>query len=122
MRDPAAVVAEFIAAIEARDVAAAVALLADDCEYDNVPIGKVHGPAAVAGILAPMLDACSEVTWPVHRQAASGHLVLNERTDRFLMDHGWVEIPVVGVWEVVEGRITLWRDYFDEATYRGQLP
>jgi limonene-1,2-epoxide hydrolase len=120
--DPATVVAEFIAAVEARDTEQAATMLAPDCEYDNVPIGKVHGPAAVTDILAPMLAACTEVVWPVHRQAVSGSMVFNERTDRFRMDHGWVEIPVVGVWEVVDGKITLWRDYFDEPTYRNQLP
>ena len=35
---------------------------------------------------------------------------------------GWIEVPVVGVWQVPVGRMTLWRDYFDEASYRAQLP
>jgi len=119
--DALATVNAFIAAIERQDVEAAVALLADDCEYDNVPMGAVHGPAAVRDILGPMLERCTEVDWPVARQAADGNLVFNERQDRFLMANGWVELPVAGVWEVVDGRITLWRDYFDEATYRNQL-
>ena len=120
--DPATVVAEFLAAIERRDVPAACALLADDVEYDNVPMGAVHGPDAVADILGPMLGACTELAWPVHRQVAAGTHVFNERSDRLLMDHGWVELPVVVVWEVVDGRNTLWRDYFDEPSYRNQLP
>ncbi|MFT5203005.1 MAG: limonene-1,2-epoxide hydrolase [Candidatus Aldehydirespiratoraceae bacterium] len=120
--DALAVVNQFIAAVERRDVDAAVALLADDCEYDNVPMGAVHGRAAVRDILGPMLAGCTEVEWPVLRESASGKVVFNERLDRFLMAHGWVEVPVNGVWEVVDGRITLWRDYFDEATYRNQLP
>lgn len=120
--DALAVVNRFIAAIERRDIDAAVPLLANDCEYDNVPMGAVHGPDAVRDILGPMLAGCTEVEWPVLRESASGNVVFNERLDRFLMPHGWVEVPVNGVWEVVEGRITLWRDYFDEATYRNQLP
>ena len=120
--DPATVVGRFISAIEARDVDAAVALLADDCEYDNVPMGAVRGPAAVRDILGPMLAGCRDIEWPVRRQAVNGTVVFNERIDRFLMDHGWVELPVTGVWEVLDGRITLWRDYFDEPSYRNQLP
>jgi len=119
--DAGAVVNEFIAAIERRDVDVAIGLLADDCEYDNVPMGKVHGPAAVRDILAPMLSGCSDVDWPVQRQLVDGAVVVNERIDRFHMAHGWLELPVVGVWEVHDGRITLWRDYFDEASYRNQL-
>ena len=119
---PTETVHSFLAAIEARDLDTAVGLLAADVEYDNVPMGSVRGPAAVADVLGPMLDRCHEVDWPVRREAAAGPVVFNERLDRFRMDHGWIEVPVTGVWEVHDGRITLWRDYFDERTYRDQLP
>jgi limonene-1,2-epoxide hydrolase len=52
----------------------------------------------------------------VHRQLASGPLVMNERTDRFEMHGRWVDLPVAGVFEVHDGLITLWRDYFDLPT------
>ena len=55
------------------------------------------------------------------RQLESGATVMNERTDRFRMAKGWVELPVVGVFEVHDGRITLWRDYFDLDTYTRQM-
>lgn len=119
---PAAIVTRFIRAIEANDLDTAVALVSDDCEYDNVPIGKVVGPRAIRDVLAPMLSACSSIEWVVHRQAAEGPYVFNERLDRFEMPFGWLEVAVTGVWEVHDGSITLWRDYFDEASYRKQLP
>lgn len=118
---PAETVTAFIHLLEARDVEGAVRLVTDDCEYDNVPMSKVVGPEAIAALLGPMLTSCSEVEWVVHRQVAEGALVLNERLDRFLLPSGWVEVPVCGVWEVVDGRIRLWRDYFDLATFEGQL-
>lgn len=117
---PLEVVNAFIGAIERRDVDSAIALLADDCEYDNVPMGKVHGPAAVRSILEPLLGECTEVDWPVIREAVSGPVVFNERIDRFVRAGRRIELPVTGVWEVHQGRITLWRDYFDEPTYRNQ--
>jgi limonene-1,2-epoxide hydrolase len=49
----------------------------------------------------------------VHRQVANGTTVLNERTDRFGKGGTWVSVAVAGVFEVRDGRITLWRDYFD---------
>ena len=116
------VVDAFIARIEAGDVDGAVTLLAPECEYDNVPMGKVFGPEAIADTLRPMLSACSQIDWPVLRQVADDTVVFNERIDRFLLPHGWVELPVTGVWEVHDGVITLWRDYFDQPTYRNQLP
>ena len=118
---PTEVVGAFIAAIERRDVDAAIELLADDCEYDNVPMGKVHGPAAVRSIMEPLLAEYLEVDWPVIREAVAGSVVFNERLDRFRRAGGWIELPVTGVWEVRDGKITLWRDYFDETTYREQV-
>jgi limonene-1,2-epoxide hydrolase len=117
---PAAVVAAFIAAVERRDVDAACDLIADECVYDNVPVGRVIGPEAVRRVLAPIVETSDEIAWPVVRSAVAGRVVFNERTDRFRTGDRWVELPVTGVWEVRDGRITLWRDYFDLETYRRQ--
>ena len=117
---PAALVTNFITAIERGDLAHAITLLSDDCEYDNVPIGKVVGPEAVRSMLVPFLDRYQEVQWVVHHQTSSGDLthgvVLNERSDRFRTGDTWVELPVAGVFVVRDGRIALWRDYFDRDT------
>jgi limonene-1,2-epoxide hydrolase len=119
---PAETVDAFIAAVERRDLDAALELVSDDCEYDNVPMGAVHGREAMRQVLAPMVASATAIEWVVHRRAAEGALVFNERLDRFEMPFGWLEVAVAGVWEVRDGRITLWRDYFDEASYRRQLP
>jgi limonene-1,2-epoxide hydrolase len=112
----------FIAAIEAKDLDTAMGLVAEDCEYDNVPMGKVFGRADIRATLARAVDRSDEIDWIVHRQVAADGLVLNERVDRFKMGKTWVEIPVAGVFEVIDGAITLWRDYFDLASYRDQMP
>lgn len=119
---PLEIVNTFIQALERKDISAAMALVSENCEYDNVPMMKVYGPEAISGLLAPMFAGCSEVTWPIHRQAATGNYVFNERTDKFKMEWGWLEIPVTGVWEIADGKIVLWRDYFDLQTYLKQLP
>jgi limonene-1,2-epoxide hydrolase len=97
-------------------------MVTDDCEYDNVPMIKVFGPDGIKGILGPMFAQCAEIEWIVHRQAESGQVVFNERLDRFKMPFGWIELPVNGVWEVRDGKISLWRDYFDAASYLKQMP
>lgn len=62
----------------------------------------------------------------IHRSAADGAAVLNERTDVLTFGPLRVQFWVCGVFEVHDGRITLWRDYFDyldifKATVRGLL-
>ena len=119
---PLETVNAFIRALEANDLDTACAMVAPDCEYDNVPMIKVFGPEGVKSILGPMFADCTEIEWIIHREAESGTTVFNERLDRFKMSHGWLELPVNGVWEVVDGKITLWRDYFDAGTYLKQMP
>jgi limonene-1,2-epoxide hydrolase len=119
---PSETVTAFIKALEIKDFDAAIALVGDECEYDNVPMGKVHGPVEIRALLEPMLGAAKTVEWIIYRQAATGDVVFNERLDRFEMDFGWIDMPVTGVFEVLDGKITLWRDYFDLATYQRQMP
>ena len=121
MTDAGTVVTALIRACEARDLDAVCALVTDDIEYDNVPVGAVHGPDGVRSVLSGgVTQAATEVQWVVHRQVVDGDTVMNERTDRFLVDGRWVEIPIAAVFEVRDGRVALWRDYFDLETYRRQ--
>jgi limonene-1,2-epoxide hydrolase len=118
---PGDIVTALIEACERRDLDAVCALVTDDIEYDNVPIGKVFGPDGVCSVLSGgVTAAASQVEWVVHRQVENGDTVMNERTDRFLVDGRWIEIPIAAVFEVRDSRVALWRDYFDLESYRRQ--
>jgi len=118
--DPGAVVRAFVAAIERKDIDAALALVTDDVVYDNVPIGPVTGRQAIREVLQRPIGAATQVQWVVRHQVAQGDVVMNERVDRFLVDGRWIEIPVAGLFVLSNGRISLWRDYFDLEMYRSQ--
>jgi limonene-1,2-epoxide hydrolase len=49
----------------------------------------------------------------LHRNVAEGNTVLNERTDAIVLGPLRLQFWVCGVFEVHDGQITLWRDYFD---------
>jgi limonene-1,2-epoxide hydrolase len=118
---PEETVDEFIRRVVSMDLDGACELVADDVEYDNVPIGKVHGPDGIKSVLGPMVGGLDGAEWVVHRQVASGDLVFNERTDRFGIGDRWMDLPVAGVFEVRDGKIVLWRDYFDMQTFNEQF-
>ena len=61
----------------------------------------------------------SAIRFEVHRQVADGGLVMNERTDHITMGDRVIALPVVGVFEIDNGRIRAWRDYFDMAQFAG---
>ena len=119
---PSETVTAFIQAIERIDVDAAVAMLAEDVSYENVPMQPIAGRDGVRAALNSFLGAATEVDWPVSSQLQSGNRVANERVDRFKIGDGWLEMPVAGFFDVDDdGLITLWRDYFDLATYTDQM-
>jgi limonene-1,2-epoxide hydrolase len=118
---PDETVTEFIRRIEAKDVDGALALCADDLEYDNVPMPTANGKEATRAFLGPFIEGATAIEWIVHRQTAAGDVVMNERTDRFRLGDRWLEIAVAGVWELRYGKIALWRDYFDLGQFNEQL-
>jgi len=119
--DPASTVTEFISRVVSLDLDSAGELVADDIEYDNVPVGKNIGRDAMIAFLSGMNDDFEEVEFVVHRQVSNGNTVMNERNDRFRIGDTWIDLPVAGVFEVGDdGRITLWRDYFDMKTFSDQ--
>ena len=68
-----------------------------------------------------MFKSSGPVVFEIHRQTTTGNVVMNERTDRFVMKGKEIAIPVVGVFEVNDGKITFWRDYFDNGMFMKAL-
>ena len=58
------------------------------------------------------------IEFVVLHAAARGNLVFTERVDRFRIAGKTVELPVAGVFEIRDGRIAAWRDYFDLGTWQ----
>lgn len=113
---PGQVVAAFIRAFEAMDFEAALSFIAPECEYTNVPMGSAKGPEGVRSVLEPFFAPIDENDFVIHRKAVEGKVVFYERLDRHRLGDSWRELPVIGVFEVEDGLITLWREYFDLAT------
>ncbi len=122
---PGQFVSDFIAAFNNRDLDTALAMVDEECEYDNVPMGKVVGPDGMRATLAPFIAGCDQIEWLVSHQVESGTMhtgvVMNERVDRFHLPDHWLEIGVAGLFVIRNGRIVLWRDYFDKQTFLDQM-
>ncbi len=122
-RSPVETVRQFLKAMEALDYGAGLKLVADDCAYTNPPpLGTVHGPAGVRAVLEPFFAPTLENDFQILREASAGPVVFLERLDRHRLADKWVELPVTGVFEVRDGKITVWRDYFDAETILSQWP
>lgn len=125
MTDPIAVVRKFIEeGINRNDFQAMLDLLADDIDYQNVPLRAARGKAEMIDFMKDM-GQVSEMKLAIKNIAASGRVVFAERSDSWTMNGVKVVEPFVGVFEVnEEGRIKRWHDYFDLRSWEwsGQHP
>jgi limonene-1,2-epoxide hydrolase len=117
--DPNTLVTTFCAAWERMDPAELAGYFAEDGVYHNIPMEPAVGSAAIEQLLVGMKSMISAIRFEVHRQVADGGLVMNERTDHVTMGERSIDLPVMGVFEIEDGRIKAWRDYFDMAQFTG---
>jgi limonene-1,2-epoxide hydrolase len=116
-------VERFLYALQDSDLDAAGPLLAEDLVYQNVGLPTIHGRKRAMKLFSS-LGGASAFEVKIHRIAADGAAVLTERTDALIFGPLRLQFWVCGVFEVHDGEITLWRDYFDffdmfKATLRG---
>jgi limonene-1,2-epoxide hydrolase len=108
------VVNQFCAAFSRGDLDGAMSLIAADCVYHNIPLAPVNGAAAIRETIAFFFSVLGTIRLETLHQVAHGSLVMNERLDHFSPPQGTAySLPVAGVFEVHDGKITAWRDYFD---------
>ena len=104
------------------DLDALMAFFAADAVYHNIPVAPVEGVDAIRQTIAGFTTGVKQVSFDVRHIVAAGDVVLTERVDVFEFDGGRVELPVSGTFELRDGKITAWRDYFDMNQFMSQLP
>lgn len=113
-------VSRFVAAVNAKDVTAIMAFFAEDAVYHNMPNQPIRGTVAIRRAIESFVNPASKIDWEIVRMAETRNAVLTERVDRFTMNGKEVALPVMGSFELANGKIIAWRDYFDLATWQRQ--
>ena len=94
-----------------------MAYFSDEPVYHNMPGPAAVGTQAVRQTLKRFLGSWQATEWEVLNMAEAGNVVFAERIDRSDVAGKHVDLPCVGVFEIVDGKTSVWRDYFDLATY-----
>ena len=116
------IVRALIAAWEHRSVDDLLGLMTDDVRYLNVGMPEMVGHEPIRAALTPFIGGATAVRWTVHHIAETANgAVLTERTDVFEMGPRTVTIPVMGVFEFDNDKISAWRDYFDVPAFQKQM-
>ncbi|BBX36425.1 hypothetical protein MMAG44476_05067 [Mycolicibacterium mageritense DSM 44476 = CIP 104973] len=123
VQSPTGTVESFLGALQDQDFQIAENSLAQSLVYQNVGLPTIYGRNRAMKLFRSM-EGRMGFEVKIHRIAADGASVLTERTDALTVGPLRLQFWVCGVFEVHDGRITLWRDYFDffdmfKATVRG---
>ena len=88
---------------------------AEDGVYHNMPLPPLQGHAAIKEFLVGFLANVTTAEFKMVNVVSSDDVVFTERIDAFTLAGKHGEFPVCGVFEIRDGKIQAWRDYFDMA-------
>ena len=126
MESPIEVVRRFCAAwSDNAEAAELAAFFTADAVYHNIPLEPVTGrdniANAFASFIRPGPPGIESIDFRVVNIAANGPVVMTERVDVFQLPGKSFELPVMGTFEVSDGKISAWRDYFDMNQFTSRM-
>ena len=108
---------EFCAAWSRLDPVELARYFTEDGVYHNMPAAPIQGRDEVEKFIRGFTASWTKTTWDVLNVMENGDVVIAERLDRTEAGEKNVDLPCTGVFEMRDGKIAVWRDYFDMATY-----
>lgn len=123
MSNNSEIINEFVRSWADKDVDKILDYFTEDAVYTNIPIDPPnHGKAAIRAVIEQFMGMAEAMEFIVHHQGETPEgVVMNERTDRFLISGKWSDLPVMGIFELENGKIKAWRDYFDMTQFSSQM-
>lgn len=113
MTTAADVVKDLCAAIGRKDRVTVERLLDDSVVYHNIGSPPAIGKEATLAAVQFQLDMFDPIEFRLTNIAADGDTVLTERIDFITANGVTAPVPVMGTFDVRDGQIVAWRDYFD---------
>jgi limonene-1,2-epoxide hydrolase len=118
---PMDVVTSFCDAWAALDVDGIIGFFHPDAVYHNIPVDPVQGHEAIRAFIAGFTAGWDQIAFEVLHAVVDGNVVMTERVDHFVSSERTISLPVMGIFEISDGLITAWRDYFDINQFMSQL-
>lgn len=115
------VIREFIAAWSNLDPQELASYFTEDGTYNNMPSTSVSGRENVQNFITGFSRPWESTDWEIINLLAAGDIVMVERLDKTVVNGKAVNLPCFGIFEMENGKIKVWRDYFDLPTYTNAL-
>jgi len=116
-----ALIRSFIEACVRADPEEFASYFAEDATWWNAPWKPIRGREAIRETLLRGAGQMAALPWEIRHIVADGDIVMAERVDHFRAGEAHVSVPCVGVFELRDGKIVAWRDYWDLQQFEGQL-
>ena len=107
------VVRDLCNAFAKHDAQALREFFTDDVVYHNIPMEPAVGIDATIAFIDGFFGMCESMVIETTHLAVRDNVVLTERVDTFTVGDVVAPLPVMGTFEIRDGRISAWRDYFD---------
>ena len=117
-----ALVRRFLEACVRADCDEFASYFTEDAVWSNAPWEPVRGREAIRDTLRRGAQSMIALPWELRHIVADGDVVLTERVDHFTVGEAQISVPCMGVFELRDGKIAAWRDYWDLRQFERQLP
>ncbi|PKQ04488.1 MAG: limonene-1,2-epoxide hydrolase [Alphaproteobacteria bacterium HGW-Alphaproteobacteria-12] len=117
MTDNEKIIRDFIGTWSRLNTDEIVSYFTPDGIYHNMMLDPVKGQAALKAFIKGFIANWSDTKWEIVTLISKGDLVVAERVDRTKAGGKPVALPCCGVFEMENGKIRTWRDYFDLNTF-----
>ena len=117
------VISELFAAWTRLNLDEVMSYFAEDAVWDNVPMSPAKGKQAIREMTHGFMKDMSAFSVKILKSLHEGNVVFDSRVDTITMKSGKkAEVPVAGMFELDDaGKVKVWRDYFDLATFTRPL-
>ena len=121
MTENETIIREFIAAWSNLDADELSAYFTEDGTYYNMPTQPISGRDNVRNFIANFMQPWESTDWEILNLLVEGDVVMVERVDHTVALGNEIDLPCLGYFLMEDGKIKMWRDYFDLATYTSAL-
>ena len=111
----------FIDACVRADVEEFMSYFTEDAVWWNAPWKEIRGREAIGETLRKGAERMKALPWEIRHIVAEGNLVVTERIDNFQVGSKRISVPTLGIFELRDGKIAAWRDYWDLKSFEAQI-
>jgi limonene-1,2-epoxide hydrolase len=94
----------------------------EDAVWWNAPWKPVRGREAIRETLRRGAQRMIALPWEIRHIVSEGDIVMTERVDHFMVGESRISVACMGIFELRDGKIATWRDYWDLQQFERQLP